>query len=244
MKALFAPALLSQQEVFAFLMNDALGQPLLHKDDALSFGKRCDNGLAKAKKVKAVAMVKAKATAKAQAKAKRAADANLELIAKAATAGAAELKAALDDTYDVKPPRATVGAKRKVPEPLTVQQEFVESQAHDETLITAVEAAIREYDELVKVYGTESDEGFELITTHRRADTANFGHALVLAAERRWEARAEELEAYAPVHSAKKVRWSAWILAEVENSRKFAADTQALLAMAAEMWESHGYESS
>ena len=72
-------------------------------------------------------------------------------------------------------------------------------------------------------------------TNHKRADTANFGHALVLAAERRWEARAEELEAYAPVHSAKKVRWSAWILAEVENSRKFAADTQALLAMAAEI---------
>ena len=80
-------------------------------------------------------------------------------------------------------------------------------------------------------------------TNHKRADTANFGHALVLAAERRWEARAEELEAYAPVHSAKKERWSAWMCEErVEDSRKSAAYTQAVLAIEAE-WESYGHES-
>ena len=48
--------LIDKQEVFAYLIADALGRPLLPEDDARGVGQRCDNGAAKAKgilKVKA-----------------------------------------------------------------------------------------------------------------------------------------------------------------------------------------------
>ena len=47
-KALFAPIPIDKQEVFAYLLADALGRPLLHKSDARGVGQRGDNGLTKA----------------------------------------------------------------------------------------------------------------------------------------------------------------------------------------------------
>ena len=47
-KAMFAPERIDKQEVFAFLLIDALGRPLLHTSDARNVGQRGDSGLAKA----------------------------------------------------------------------------------------------------------------------------------------------------------------------------------------------------
>ena len=85
---------IDKQEVFAYLLADALGRPLLHRDDARDVGQRGDNAAAKARRL-------LKITAR-----KEVAEACLRALIAKPTALATQAP------YDLKLPSATVGAKR------------------------------------------------------------------------------------------------------------------------------------
>ena len=203
LKALFAPALLSKQEVFAYLMNDALDRPLLHKADALRFGQRCDNGLAKAERVKATARACCYQLVRA---ARKAAAVNPELapgIADAEAAGAAALAAALDDVHDIKPPGTTVGAKRKAPEPLTPEQEWEQVKARRDELDEIMYAAERGLDELTALHGKELPvRDLSNPRERRLAESEALCHAKVEAAGAALDAALDAAVAYDQVYTA------------------------------------------
>ena len=88
------PFLIDKQEMFAYLMADALGRPLLPAEDAGRVGQRCDNAAAKAKGILKVKAKKDVAEACWRA-----------LVLKPDTL-------ASQPPYDLKFPNATVGVKR------------------------------------------------------------------------------------------------------------------------------------
>ena len=226
LKALFAPALLSKQEIYAFLMNDALNRPLLHKADALRFGQRCDNGLAKAKREQAKAKAASYELVRA---ARKAADANPDLapgIAEAEEAGAVAFAAALDGTYDVKPPCATVGAKRKAPEPLTVQQECEQARAHHDALSWAMDLAERNLDELIALHGDAPPPKRDLSNARERslAESEALCQGKVAAAWEALNAALDALDAHMPVVRAKVNAWHERCAGTVEERLARAVD--------------------
>jgi len=108
---------IDEMDVLAFVLADALGQPLLHPDDTNKFGKRVAS---KAARVHDALKAQDARTEAAVRRAKEAAarDSNLlPRIAAAAEAGAEARAQLLAKPYDPKPPQSTVGTKRKQPEP-------------------------------------------------------------------------------------------------------------------------------
>ena len=182
--ALFAPAPIAKQEVFAYLLVDALGLPLLHKDYALSVGQRGDNGLAKAE---SDAKACKQSTYNAVRAARRAAESNPGLVSGIADeekAGATALATALDKTYDIKPPAVTVGAKRKEPESLTPEQTWEAAKAKSDVLNRAAEATQQKADELCALHGEARPPRRNLSNSRERslAESEALCHAKVQAA--------------------------------------------------------------
>jgi hypothetical protein len=104
--------LIDEYDVLAFVLADALGQPLLHPDDTNKFGKRV------ASKVTRLEDHLAKIDGRADAVVRRARDAaaadpsKLPRVAEAEEAGRAERAELLAKPYDPAPPQTTVGGKR------------------------------------------------------------------------------------------------------------------------------------
>ena len=113
--------LIDRQEVFAFVLNDALGRPLLPHDAARGVGQAGDNAVAGAIRTKPPErkgkLLKAQEAAReAVRSAQRAAtkdSALLERVTAAVKAGKEAVAAMLAAPVDLKLPNATVGAKRK-----------------------------------------------------------------------------------------------------------------------------------
>lgn len=113
--------LIDRQEVFAFVLNDALGRPLLPHDVARGVGQASDNAVAGAIRTKPPErkgkLLKAQEAAReAVRSAQRAAtkdSALLERVTAAVKAGKEAVAAVLAVPVDLKLPNATVGAKRK-----------------------------------------------------------------------------------------------------------------------------------
>ena len=127
-KAMFAPERIDKQEVFAFLLIDALGRPLLHKGDARGVGQRGDNGLAKAEQALASAKQSAYSAVRAARKAAESDPGLIPGIAAAEAAGVTAKSRVLATPYDLKlPDRTPVVTKRKR-EPLTLEEQLKEAE--------------------------------------------------------------------------------------------------------------------
>ena len=104
---------IDEMDVLAFVTVDALGQPLLHPDDANKFGKKVASKVARLEE--SLAKIDARVAA-AVRRAREAAASNpskLSRVAAAEESGRAERAALLEKPYDPQPPQSTIGAKRK-----------------------------------------------------------------------------------------------------------------------------------
>lgn len=121
-----APALIDKQEVFAYLLADVLGRPLLPPDETRGVGRRGDNAAAKAK---SLLKVKAK---------KEVAEACWRALSSKPKA------LALQPPYDLKLPSATVCAKRTAEQ--WAARESKAAAAKSAKLMARYDAAKAEHD--------------------------------------------------------------------------------------------------
>ena len=168
--------LIDRQELFAFVLNDVLGRPLLPHDAAREVGQTGDNAVAGAIRTKPPErrgkLLKAQDAAKeAVRSAKRAAAKDASLlprVAAAEAAGEAAIATVLTATVELKLPNATVGAKRKrvAEAALAVEVTPVAEQTFADKLYALERTAQADADaaaEIARAAEARSDEQWQLV---------------------------------------------------------------------------------
>jgi hypothetical protein len=104
---------IDEMDVLAFVTVDALGQPLLHPDDANKFGKKVASKVTRLQESLAKIDTRVDAAVRRARESAAADPSKLSRVAAVEEAGRVERAALLAKPYDPQPPQSTVGAKRK-----------------------------------------------------------------------------------------------------------------------------------